>query len=81
MRKLKIRHERLPRIGELFELVSSSGGVVTVVSQRSGRRDLSIGAHVAHEPIATVSLTRAEATAVAALLIGAHIELTTGPSD
>ena len=47
MRKLKIRHERLPRIGELFELVSSSGGVVTVVSQRSGRRDLSIGAHVA----------------------------------
>lgn len=81
MRKLKIRHERLPRIGELFELVSSSGGVVTVVSQRSGRRDLLIGAQVAHEPIATVSLTRAEATAVAALLVGAHIELITDPSD
>jgi hypothetical protein len=71
MRTSNIRQEPLPRIRELFELVSGSGGVVTVDSRRAGRRDLSIGAQVAREPIATVSLTRAEATALAALLVGA----------
>jgi K+/H+ antiporter YhaU regulatory subunit KhtT len=71
----------MPGIGELFELVARAGPVVTVVSQRSGRKDVHIGLADADEPIAAVSLTRAEATALAALLVGAHIELTTDPSD
>jgi hypothetical protein len=81
MRKLKIRHERMSGTGDLFEFESSTGGVVTVVNQRSGRRDLSIGTEVARETIATASLTRSEASALAALPVGAHIELTTDPSD
>jgi K+/H+ antiporter YhaU regulatory subunit KhtT len=79
MRKLKIHHDPLPGIGELFELVAASGCSVRVASRRSGRRDLSIGSPDADEPAVTVSLTRAEATALAALLVGAHIELVTGP--
>ena len=79
MRKLKVRHERLPKIGELFEVVADAGRVVTVVSHRSGRRELAIGAPASDEPLATVSLTRVEATALAALLVGAHIELVTDP--
>ena len=81
MRKLKVRHERLPGVGDLFELVSSSGLAVTVVSQRSGHRHLAIGAPDADEPIVTAALTRSEATALAALLVGAHIELTTSVTD
>ena len=77
MRRLKIRHDPLPGVGELFELVSGSGLAVTVVSQRSGRRHVSIGLPDADEPSASVDLTRAEATALAALLVGAHIELVT----
>ena len=79
MRKLKVRHERLPKVGELFEVVADAGRVVTVVSHRTGRRDLSIREPASDEPLATVLLTRAEATALAALLFGAHIELVTDP--
>jgi hypothetical protein len=61
MRKLKIQHAPLPGIGELFELVATSVLAVTVVSQRSGRRDLAIGAPGADQPMATAALTRAEA--------------------
>lgn len=81
MRKLKIRHERLPGVGELFEFVASSGLAVSVVSQRSGRRDVSVGLPDADEPLTTVDLTRGEAAALAALLVGAHIELVTTPTD
>lgn len=81
MRKLKVGHEPLPGIGEVFELVAASGLAVRVVSQRSGRRDLALAAPDADEPIATVALTRAEATALATLLLGAHIELITERRD
>ena len=79
MRRLKIRHDPLPGIGERFEFIAGSGLAVTVVSARSGRRHVSIGRDGADEPSATVELTRAEATALAALLVGAHIELVTNP--
>ena len=81
MRKLRVRHEPLPGIGELFEIVAASGLSVRVASYRSGRRDVAIGSPDADEPEVTVALTRAEATALAALLVGAHIELITEPQD
>lgn len=81
MRKLKVRHDPLPGIGDVFELVAASGLAIRVVSQRSGRRDLALGPTDADEPAVTVSLTRAEATAVATLLLGAHIDLITERRD
>ena len=77
MRKMKVRHQPLPLVGDLFELGTSSGRTITVISLRSGRRDIAIGHPDAEEPLATVGLSRTEATAVAALLTGTHIELTT----
>jgi hypothetical protein len=81
MRKLKIRHEPLPGLGELFEVLAASGPAVRVGSYRAGRRELSIGSPGADAPDAVVSLSRAEATALAALLVGAHIELVTERQD
>lgn len=80
VRKLKIRHERLPGIGARFHLKAASGVTVTVVSHRSGRRDFAVLETDADEPIATVRLSRAEAAAVAALLVGAQIELVEMPT-
>ena len=74
MRKLKVRHALLPGIGERFELWAN-GGRRVVVSERSGRRELSIFSADADEQLAVVSLARADAAALAALLVGAHIEL------
>jgi K+/H+ antiporter YhaU regulatory subunit KhtT len=79
MRKLKVRHDPLPGVGEAFELDAGSGLKVTVVAHRSGRRDVAIGRHGRDEPTATVALTRKEALALAALLSGTHIEITTAP--
>lgn len=81
MRKQKVRHVPLPGIGERFDLVAASGLIVTVLTQRSGRRELAVGEPGADEPTAIISLTRAEAAAVAALLVGAQIELTTDQAD
>lgn len=80
MRKLKIRHERLPGIGERFHLEAASGVTVTVVSHRSGRRDVAVLEAEGDEPLATAALSRAEAAAVAALLVGAQIELVETPT-
>ena len=79
MRKQRVRHEKLPRIGDLFEIATACGLTVTVVAHRSGRRDLTVGKPDEHQPLATVALTRTEATALATLLSGAHIELTMTP--
>jgi K+/H+ antiporter YhaU regulatory subunit KhtT len=79
MRKLHVRHQPLPGIGDMFQLDVTSGLTVSVISHRSGRRDLAITERQAEEPLATAALTRAEAIAVAALLTGTHIELTSTP--
>ncbi len=79
MRKVKVRHEPLPGIGEVFELDTASGLTLTVVTHRSGRREIAIGTRDEEQPIVTVGLTRAEALAIATLLSGAHIELATTP--
>lgn len=77
MRKLKVHHEPLPGIGELFEIATTSGASVQVAAQRSGRRQLSVRAADADETTFSISLSRAEAAGLAALLVGAHIELIT----
>ena len=79
MRKLKVRHQPLPGIGERFELDTASGLTLTVVTHRSGRRDVAIGTRSEEQPVVTAGLTRAEALAIATLLSGAHIELVTAP--
>ncbi len=80
MRTLQVRHQRLPGIGELFELDTASGLTLTVVTHRSGRRDIASGTRDEARPAVTAGLTRAEALAIATLLSGAHIELSTPPS-
>lgn len=77
MRKLKVRHQPLPHVGELFELVTASDVVVTIVTHRSGRRELVIRREGEEDPLSTTVLTRTESAAIAALLVGAHIELCT----
>ena len=80
MRKLKVQHQPLPGVGDRFDLVTASGLTLTVVSHRSGRRDIAIGEPGADAPVAIAGLTRIEAAAVAVLLTGAHVEITTTPA-
>ena len=75
MRAQKVRHRRLPHIGELYELDTADGPVVTVAVNRSGRRDVAVRQRDAEEPYMQLSLNRSEALAVASLLTGSHIEL------
>ncbi len=79
MRKLKVRHQTLPLLGELFELDTASGLTLTVVTHRSGRRDLAIGTRDEEQPTVTAGLTRTEALAIATLLSGTHLEVATTP--
>jgi K+/H+ antiporter YhaU regulatory subunit KhtT len=81
MRKLKVGHEQLPGIGDLYEITPRSGGTLTVVAHRSGRRDLIVGTPDDDRPPVTVELSRSEATAVATLLAGVHIELSMSARD
>lgn len=81
MRKVKVGQQRLPGIGSLFELRTACGLAVSVAHHPSGRRHLSLIEPGADEPLATVILSRTEALAVAALLTGTNIELTTTPTS
>jgi K+/H+ antiporter YhaU regulatory subunit KhtT len=81
MRKVKVTQERLPGIGTLFELRTACGLAVSVAYHPSGRRHVSLTEPGADEPLATVALSRTEALAVAALLTGTNIELTTMPKS
>jgi len=77
MRKIKVRHQRLPGIGELFEFVTAAGLRVGVVTHRSGRHGLVVSERGADEPVVTAVLTQKAAAALAAPLTDAHVELTT----
>ena len=81
MRKLKVGHEALPGIGDVFEIASASGLTVTVVAHRSGRRDVAVGTSGDDKPLVSVALTRTEAIALATLLTGVHVELVTTPRN
>jgi K+/H+ antiporter YhaU regulatory subunit KhtT len=78
MSKFNVRHEALPKVGDLFEFSAATGPTVTVVTHRSGRRDLSV-TQPNDQLRVTVTLSETEATALAALLTGTHIELTQTP--
>jgi K+/H+ antiporter YhaU regulatory subunit KhtT len=79
MRKLRVRHEPLPGVGERFEFPTASGITVIVVTQRSGRRDIALRAPGEDDPLLSVPLTRNESLALATLLMGTHIELSVAP--
>jgi len=79
MRKLRVRHEALPGVGERFEFPTASGMTVIVVTQRSGRRDVALRAGGEDGPLLSVALTRNESLALATLLMGTHIELSVAP--
>ncbi len=76
MRKMKVRHRRLPGIGDLYELDTAAGETITVIGHRSGRRDVAIGRSDSNDSLLTTGLTRSEATALAMLLTGVNVELT-----
>ena len=79
MRAQKVRHRRLPHVGELYEVDTIAGPIVAVVAHRSGRRDIAFRTGDAEQPPAAISLTRREALAIASLLTGNHIELVAAP--
>lgn len=78
MSKFNVRHEALPKVGDLYEFSVATGPTVTVVAHRSGRRELSVTQNNDQRRV-TVSLSETEATALATLLTGVHIELTQTP--
>ena len=65
MRRLKAQHQSLPGIGELIQRDTASELTLTVISHRSGRRDIAVGRRDEDRPTVTAGLTRAEAVAVA----------------
>lgn len=75
MRKLKVRRHPLPGVGELLEFTTASGLVLGVVSHRSGRRDVVIREPGEDTASSSAALTRTEAAALATMLTGAYIEL------
>jgi TrkA domain protein len=75
MRKLRVRHEALPGVGERFEFTAASGTTVIVVTHRSGRRDIALRAPGDDDPLVSLPLTRNESLALATLLMGTQIEL------
>jgi K+/H+ antiporter YhaU regulatory subunit KhtT len=74
MYKVTVRHQRLPGIGDRFELDTASGVTVTVVSHLRGVRHVVIQPY-GDEPIPTAVLTEVEAAGLAALLVGVQVEL------
>lgn len=79
MRRVKVRHQPLPGIGELHELRLASGLTASVVTHPSGRRDLAIAEAGVDQPAVTTELNNSEAATLAALLASVHIELTSTP--
>jgi K+/H+ antiporter YhaU regulatory subunit KhtT len=75
LQALGVRHHPLPGIGDLFEVDLEGGGALSVVQHRSGGRALMVRDGAACD--AAVEVTQPEALALAALLTGTQIELTT----
>ena len=77
MRKLRVRERSLPGVGELLELDTLSGQTVTIIVRRSGGREIGLRRRGDETAAATAPLTAAESIALAGLLTGARISLTT----
>jgi TrkA domain protein len=78
---IQIREQRLPGIGHRYELVVDGRRSLVVVVQDRGRRELGVVSGGAEEPDVAVSLTQAQAVALAALLTGARFSIDTIGDD
>ncbi|MEW6475349.1 MAG: TrkA C-terminal domain-containing protein [Actinomycetota bacterium] len=78
---IQIREQRLPGIGHRYELVVDRRRSLMVVVQDRGRRELGVVSHGAENPDVVVSLTQAQAVALAALLTGARFSIDTTGDD
>ncbi|MEZ5323302.1 MAG: hypothetical protein R2698_14750 [Microthrixaceae bacterium] len=79
MRRHKVRYEQLPKVGDLFEFDTESERTITVIVHRSGTRELAIGDPGDEEPFLVLDLTENEALALATILTGNQIDLSTTP--
>jgi TrkA domain protein len=74
---IQIREQRLPGIGHRYELLVDREKAIVVVVQDRGRRELGIVSGGSGDPDVVVSLTQAQAVALAALLTGARFSIET----
>lgn len=72
---ITIREQTLPGIRRRYDVKVGHRRRLSVVVSRTGIRELSISDEAADEPTAVVSLSQAQALAVAALLSGARFSL------
>ena len=75
MRKVTIHERSIPTVGELYELCAEAGETVSVVFHRSGRRDIGIRPPNRDSVTVSVTLTHAEALALAGVLVGAFVDV------
>jgi len=73
--EVTVREQSLPGIGTLFELRVHTGDWVSVVFHRSRRRDVGVRQRDDDETVASVTLTEAEALALAAVLAGVLVDV------
>lgn len=76
---ITIREQTLPGIGRRYDVMVGGQRRLSVVVSLTGLRELSISDADADEPTAVVSLSQAQAFAVAALLSGARFSLEPDP--
>jgi len=74
---LRIREQRLPGIGNRYDLPLDRGRHLMIVVGRDGRCQVGVVTGDADEPDRVVSLSREQAVAVAALLAGARFTIDT----
>ena len=78
---IRIREQRLPGIGHRYELLVDPNRSLIVVVQDGGRRQLGIVSGGSEAPDVVMSLTQAQAVALAALLTGARFSIDTTGDD
>ena len=76
---ITIHEQTLPGIGLRYDVTVDLKRRLSIVVSRTGARELSISDLDAEEPTAVVSLSQAQALAVAALLSGARFSLERDP--
>lgn len=76
---ISIQEQALPGIGRRYDVAVDGQRRLSVIVGRTGLRELSISDDDADEPSAVVSLSQAQALAVAALLSGARFSLHSQP--
>jgi K+/H+ antiporter YhaU regulatory subunit KhtT len=75
MRKVTVHERSIPSVGDLYELCAETGETVSVVFHRSGRRDIGIRPPDRDSTTVSVTLTHAEAIALAGVLAGVFVDV------